>query len=72
MTGFLSGIESLGSNFLMIFIAIIGIIIVFKVAKEILGLVIKIAIIALIIYLLYRYTNLYYYLQGIFSSFDIF
>lgn len=72
MAGFLAGIESSGASFLMIFITIVAIILLFKVAKKILGLVIKVGIFTLIIYLLYKYTNLYYYLQGILSSFNIF
>lgn len=58
MTGFLAGIESSGSFFLMIFIAIVAIILLFKVTKKVAGLVIKVGLFALIVYLILEYTNL--------------
>lgn len=64
-------IDSLGGNILIAIIVIIGVVIFFKLAKEVLGLAIKIAFIALVIYVLYNYTGLYYYIQGIFSSLNL-
>ena len=71
MNGFLAGILNLESSFLMIFIAIIVIIILFKIAKKFLGLIFKVLIIMLIIYLIYNYTSFYDYLKNIFSNLDI-
>ncbi len=71
MEGFLTGILNLESSFLIIFIAVIVIVILFKIAKKFLGLIFKVLIIGLIIYLIYNHTNLYDYMKNIFSILDI-
>lgn len=64
-------IAEIFNEWIWVIIVLIGVLILFKIAKEVVGLIIKVGIIILIIYLLYNYTGLYYYLQGILSSFGL-
>ncbi|MTI48687.1 hypothetical protein [Sporosalibacterium faouarense] len=64
-------IDSLGGSLLAGFIVIIGIVLILKLAKEVIGFVIKIGFIVAVLYLLFNYTGLFYYIQGMLNSLDI-
>ncbi len=71
MFGIFDAFNNLGASILSIIVIVVGLIIVFKLAKEIIGFIIKVGVLILIIYILYNYTPLYYYIHGILSSLGI-
>ena len=64
--------QNLGAGIISIILLVIGLTIVFKLAKEVIGFIIKVAFLVIVIYVLYNYTGLHYYIHGILSSLNIF
>lgn len=71
MESLINNFNLIGNDYIKIIISIVVIVFVFKVLKEVLGLAVKLIILAVIIYFLLRYTSLYNYVQGILASFNI-